>query len=140
VANLKAEKIKAGKLLTAQLKSILQEKTEVEMDEDGTPVIVTKAEKMARTMVKLALGYKEEVERKMDGKTVIDELVHGPNVGMIALVYDRVEGRIPVAAMEEPDKRTLADRVSDQGKKRINAISGAQGGTDQTRPNPETQS
>jgi len=122
---LKAEKIKAGKLLTAQLKSILQEKTEVEMDEDGTPVIVTKAEKMARTMVKMALGYKEEVERKMDGKTVIDELVHGPNAGMIALVYDRVEGRIPVAATEEPDKRTLADRVSDQGKKRLNDLAKA---------------
>jgi hypothetical protein len=121
--SIKAEKIKAGKLLTAQLKTILQEKTEVEMDEDGAPIIVTKAEKMARTMVKMALGYKEEVERKMDGKTVIDELVHGPNAGLIALVYDRVEGRIPVASVEEPDKRTLADRVSEQGKKRINNLS-----------------
>jgi len=58
---------------------------------------------------------------------------------MIALVYDRVEGRIPVAAMEEPDKRTLADRVSDQGKKRINSIAGATGGDTQAGPNPETK-
>lgn len=130
--SLKNEKTKAGKLLTTKLKEILAEDTEVEMV-DGEPVIVTKAEKLARTMVKMALGYKEEVERKLDGKKVIDEVVHGPNAGMIALVYDRVEGRIPLASAEEPDKRTLADRVTEQGKARLNGIAQA-GSSPETKP------
>jgi hypothetical protein len=127
--NLKNEKTKASKQLTSKLKEILAEDTEVEML-NGDPVIVTKAEKLARTMVRMALGYKEEVERKLDGNTVKDEIVHCPNAGMIALVYDRVEGRIPIAQVEDPGTRTLGERVSEQGQRRLNDLAKKANGAD----------
>jgi hypothetical protein len=119
--DLRAEKDKASKILTTQIKNVLSEKTEVEMDDDGIPVMVTKGEKLARLVVRMALGYKEEVERTYNEKKVIDTVVHGPHAGMIGLIYDRLEGKIPMAKEEEITSRKIADRVSDQGRNRINA-------------------
>jgi hypothetical protein len=120
IPNLNAEKGKATKLLTAKLKDILAEQTEVE-EVDGQMLMVTKSEKLARLMVKMALGYKEEVIRTSEGKTVVDTIVHQPHSGMIGLIYDRIEGKIPVAKEEEAVTRTLSDRVSEQGRNRIHA-------------------
>jgi hypothetical protein len=118
--SLNAEKGKATKLLTAKIKEILSEQTEVE-EIDGQPIMVTKSEKLARLMVKMALGYTENVTRISEGKTVIDTVVHQPHCVMIGLLYDRIEGKIPMAKEEETVTRTLSDRVSEQGKNRIHA-------------------
>lgn len=131
--DLKTEKQRANKLLTTKLKDILLETTEVESGEDGQPVLITKAEALARLVVRMALGYKEEIEKSRDGKTVVDTVVHPPHVGMIALVYDRLEGRIPIAKDDEGEKQSLATRVTEQGKQRINAAG-------QIKPNSETPS
>jgi len=118
--SLNAEKGKATKLLTAKIKEILAEQTEVE-EIDGQPIMISKSEKLARLVVKMALGYTENVTRVSNGQTVIDTVVHQPHCGMIGLVYDRIEGKIPVAKEEEAVTRTLSDRVSEQGKNRIHA-------------------
>lgn len=111
------DKARAGRMLSEFLRRVLQEKTELSkdsvLDED---VMITKGEAMARTMVQIALGYSEENIKT--GKTI----VHKPSAGMIALIWDRVEGRAAPTNLNEDKKRTLPKKVSAENKKRLNEL------------------
>jgi len=114
----------ANRLLTRFLDSVSREETELVEDPDSGARMASKCEAMARLMFKMALGYKETVEQDIvkEGKKtgVIDiEVIHKPDKQMIALVYDRLEGRAVPAEDASKHKSSIADKVSNEGAKRI---------------------
>jgi len=114
------DKAHAGRMLSEFLRRIAQEKTEVT---DGTAledgVMITKAEAMARQMFKIALGY-EEVTANKAGVLITKKIK--PSAGMMALIFDRMEGRAAPTNLNEDKKRTLPKKVSDENKKRLNDL------------------
>lgn len=88
--------------------------------------MVTNAEALARYMWKAALGYKETVEvlDKNTGQVLgTKEVVCFPDKAYITLLYDRLEGRVPTVEVKETDsKPSVADRVSSEGKNRLNNL------------------
>ncbi len=108
---------RAGKLLSAYIRQIAEEETEFAKDEDK---MVTKAEALARLIWKKALGYKEV--NIVKGQPV-DTYYH-PDKGCMGLIFDRMEGKAPAALDEGDEKLTVAERVSEQGKKRIAEVGG----------------
>lgn len=108
---------RAGQLLSQYLREISNEETEVVYDpKTGEDRMATKAEALARIIWRDALGHTEKVKDK-DGALV--DLVHLPIRAAQCLVFDRVEGRAPASTSEGADKMTPAERVSEQGLKRI---------------------
>jgi hypothetical protein len=112
----KGVKTKAGQLLSRFLRQISEEVTELDQ-KDGEDVLVSKAEKLARIMFKEALGYKEIELGKNGGRK---EIIHRPDKYMLALLFERIEGRAPLA-QDDGNKRDVPDRVDDQAKSRISA-------------------
>ena len=105
-------KARAGRLLSHHLRVIAQEATE--MNDEGE--MISKAEHLARTMFKLALGCKE-----IDKKTNV-EIITQPDRGMIALIWDRIEGRAAQTDAADDKKMTLPKKVSAENKKRLNSL------------------
>jgi hypothetical protein len=110
------DKMRAGTLLSSFLRKIAQEATEFVADPNQGDYMATKAEALARLMWKMALGYKEE-----DVKTGKTTIIH-PDKGMISLIWDRVEGRAAISGDLGASKRTVADRISEQSKDRLNSL------------------
>lgn len=108
---------RAGKLLTAFIREIAEEKTEVLLGAEDK--MVTKAEALARLIWKKALGYKEV--NIVKGQPL--DIIYHPDKGCMGLIFDRMEGKAPASLDEGDDKMTVAERVSEQGVKRINKIS-----------------
>jgi len=120
------KKVIAGKLLSKFIKEILTETHDDPLikarGEDA--VMVTKAEAIARYVVKSALGYTEQEEVWKNGQMVgVRDVIHKPDKSFIHLVWDRMEGRVGAADLKAgSDKASLADRVSALGKKHMNQI------------------
>lgn len=106
-------------ILSGILRDILEEKTEVN-DSIDDPRMISKAEKIARLMVKHAIGF---TESRINDKDVAYDIVHQPDRTYIAMVWDRAEGRVAAVEPGKKEKRTIADRVGEQSAKRINSIS-----------------
>ncbi len=118
-------KTRAGKLLTRFLEQIAEEKTELVKDPTtGEDKLVTKAEALARVIWNLALGSKE-----VDPKTGV-ETIFAPQQSKIGLIFDRIEGRAMPAGEDTKDKLTVAERVSEVGKKRIAEAGGLSANSD----------
>ncbi len=99
---------KAGRLLSRYIREIASEKV---CSTDGSDV-GTRAEALARKLWELAEGYVDS-----DGKT------HEPNKAIIALLLDRMEGRVAtVDVKDQKSKATIAERVREQSKMRMNAL------------------
>ncbi len=109
-------KQKAGRLLSQYIRKIAAEATVPVNDaaaENGVRM-ETRAEALARMMWKLAEGYTETVSGK--------KKVHPPDKGMIAVLVDRMEGRVPtIDAKDQKPKASVAERVSEQSKRRMSA-------------------
>lgn len=105
------QKIRAGLIISKYLRAILCEETEV-MDVEVSPDkvehrIVSKAERIAREMVKEAM-------EGGDAKTKFEYR---------KLVIERADGKagiIPEAL--EDDRRSIPDKISEMNKRRVNAI------------------
>ncbi len=119
----KAHRTKAGQLLSKWLRQISEEKTEFTKGEDsnGEDRMVTKAEAIARLIWKKALGYTTE-EKNDDGTTT--KTHYAPDRTMMGMIFDRIEGRAPVSTDMGKKKRSVADKVSEQGAKRIKDAGG----------------
>ena len=113
---------KAGQLLSQFIRVIALEETEFVKDADGNDRMVTKAEAIAQLMWKKALGYKESITHD-DG--TVEERIYPPDKWAIDRLWDRMEGRAPLMNPDKKDRRTIADRVSEQGVNRINKIAGS---------------
>jgi len=120
------KKVAVGKLLSKFIKEILSETHDDPLikAKGEEAVMVTKAEAIARHVVKSALGYTEEEDVFVKGvKTGVRDVYHKPDKSFIHLVWDRMEGRVGQAdAKSGSDKASLADKVSEQGKKRLGQI------------------
>ena len=121
----RGSKAKAGKLLSQYLRAIAQEETEfVKDDNGGDDRMATKAEKMARLMFEMALGF-DYIEDKFDvqGTKIGSVTRHAkPDKGMISLIYDRMEGKAPPMIGDGKAGFGVTDKVTEQGKKRINKL------------------
>jgi hypothetical protein len=80
---------------------------------------VTKAEALALLVWKNALGHEQVSPDDPNRKTFIP-----PAVWAIDLLYNRIEGKIPLAVIEDQGK-SLTDKVSDLGKAKINSLAQA---------------
>ncbi len=120
------DKIRAGRLLSGYLRKIAQEETElIKSEGSDDDRMVTKAEALARLMFKLALGWEEE-----NLKTGVMK-VHNPSAGMIALIFDRMEGRSTPLTDNDKQGRALPKKVSEESKNRLNRmVTGNDGDTD----------
>ena len=120
------KKVAAGKLLSKFIREILNETYDDPLikarGEDA--VMVTKAEAIARHIVKAATGYWADEDIFVKGvKTGVKQVYHKPDKTYIGLVYDRMEGRVAMMdAKGSSDKASLADKVSAQGQKRLDQI------------------
>lgn len=106
------DKARAGRLLSEHLRRTAQEETETQPNGD----LISKSEALVRLMWKIALGYTE-----FDVKAGKD-IVHKPSAGMIALIWDRVEGRSVPLAANDGQGRTLPKKISDENKNRLNKL------------------
>ena len=120
------KKTNAGKLLSKFIREIANEEYDdpIIKARGEEAVMVTKAEAIARHIWSVALGYVEEVDIYKDGVKVGVKLEnHRPDKWAINLIWDRMEGRVSQAdAKAGSDKASLADKVSEQGKKRLGQI------------------
>ena len=120
------KKVAAGKLLSKFIREIASEICDdpVIKAKGEEAVMLTKAEAIARYIWKMALGYSEEVEIYKDGAKIgIRPEYHRPDKWAINMIWDRMEGRVGQADVKGgSDKASLADKVSEQGKKRLDNI------------------
>lgn len=111
---------RAGKLLSSYIRLIAEEETEFVKDpENVEDKMATKAEALARLIWKRALGY---TEKKINADGTSTEYIHAPDKGCMSLIFDRMEGKAPAALDEGDEKLTVAERISEQGRKRVNKV------------------
>lgn len=113
-----------SKVITGHLNKILKEK-DVEIIVKGKKKLITKGEALARQMVASALGYTETIDvLDTDGNvTGTREAIHPPDRVLVKEIADRVEGKAATTGLKEEDHRpTIADEVTELGKKHLNAI------------------
>ena len=124
--NERGDRIRAGMMLSRKLREIANEQTELYGNDPdtGNPRLVTKAEALARRMWELALGFEEEVviTDSKTGKPKIIRKVHKPDNAMIAMIFERIEGRVGVPESDRGKKQPLSEKVNDQVRQRINAL------------------
>lgn len=108
------------KQLTGHLRQLAAEAHDWS-EQDG---VITKGEALAALLWKKALGYSEEVDTPEGKKTVRIE----PQAWAIQLVYDRMEGKTPVAVEESETKVTAAEKVRELAKARLNDIAATEAG------------
>jgi hypothetical protein len=104
-----------GAILSKFLRALAVEVETV--DDSGDPVI--KAAALAKLVWQYALGFEKSDPDKPDKKITIP-----PDWRAIELLYNRIEGKIPLAVVEDQG-RSLADKVSDLGKAKINSMAKA---------------
>ena len=117
----------AGKLLSKFIREIASEIHDdpVIKAKGEEAVMLTKAEAIARYIWKVALGFEEEVDvLDKNGKKIgIKSVRYWPDKWAINMIWDRMEGRVGAADVKAgSDKATLAEKVSEQGKKRLGQI------------------
>ena len=91
---------------------------------DGQVELVTAGEKLAELIFKDALGYTELVEEPGDvpGTMVEKHIVHKPQAWAKQFIWDRLEGKTPMALPDNEGGLTAADKVEELQKNTINAI------------------
>ena len=115
---IKGTKQRAGLILSSLMRSIAEEVTEF-VTLDGEDRMVSKAEALVRMTWKHALGFTEK--RINDDGTEVN-IIHLPDRVAANVLYDRIEGRVAAVEPGKKEKRTVADKVGDQNKNRINQI------------------
>ena len=104
-------KVPTGAILSKYLRALA---LDIEsMSDDGDPI--TKAQKLADLVWKYALGVTDEKDPTKKA---------APAVWAIELLWNRIEGKIPIALPDEGG-RSLTDKVSDLGKAKANALATA---------------
>jgi hypothetical protein len=113
-----SSRARAGRLISKFVREIAEETEFVKGEGSENDRMVSQAEILARKMWRIAQGWTEIVI--VDGAS--KEIVHPPDMKMAQVVMDRLEGRCGTVQEDEVIRPTTANKVSDQGKKRIAAI------------------
>lgn len=115
----RGQKQRAGRMLSEYIRSIGQEVSEV-IDDDvpkgctpGPPRLVSKAERLARWLWSRALPH-----------TGDDGCMIPPDLDVVKIVLDRVEGKPGIQGQEDADrdKESVPDRISRMNADRVNNI------------------
>ena len=85
--------------------------------DDGTPV--TRAEKLAELIWKYALGWTESV-RDEEGRIV--QKVHAPVAWAMQYMFERLEGKAPIAIQDEQAGIKAVDKVRQLSVDRVNKL------------------
>jgi len=109
-------KAPTGAVLSKYLRALAVEIETV--DDNGDPI--TKAAALAALVWRHALGFEEATNPDKPDKKV----KHKPETWAIELLYNRIEGKIPLAVVEDSG-RSLTDKVSDLGVARLNSLTKA---------------
>lgn len=112
------KKQRAGQILSSMLRDIAEEKTELGGTVDD-PKMISKGEALARLIWKRGLGWTEQ-KSTTDGLVDIE---HQPDRVYVAILLDRLEGRVAAVEAGGKEKRKVSDKMGEQSKKRINSIS-----------------
>jgi len=111
----RGHKQRAGRVLSEYLRAVAQEITEVVPDDrpnPGPPKLMSKAERLARWLWQKALPHKGN-----DGEIV------EPNLDVVKLVLDRVEGKPGIQGEEkESERETVPQKISRMNVDRLNAM------------------
>ena len=113
-----SNKSKASRLLSHYIRQIADEKVKPleDADAEGGVRLATRAEALARQIWQRAEGYTEHLKEG-------EEKIHAPDKAMVTLLIERMEGRVPtIDAKDQKPKASVADRVGEQSKKRMNAL------------------
>lgn len=110
-----------GKALTSELRKLANEATTI--TDDGTPV--TREQQLAVMIWRQALGWTEDTRDEM-GNAVTKK--HPPVAWCQQFLFERMEGKAPVASTENDGGMKAADKVRQLAKDRINALSIAKAG------------
>ena len=107
------KKLNATNTLTRYIRKLGEEMHTVN-DEGET---LTRFQALAQLVWDRALGFTEEIPET--GERVI----HKPDKGFIGVIFDRTEGKVAQAApVGGKKKASLADRIGEQTKARLNRI------------------
>lgn len=106
----KNPRIMAGKFLSEALRNLASEAHDIGESSE----IRTRAQCLAKIVWDHALGFTKLVQNK-EGKSVEQKVE--PRVWAISLIFDRLEGRVPMSEDGTSEKVTLADRVDKISKK-----------------------
>ena len=117
-----------GKRLTDELRKLAVEA--VSIDDEGNPI--TREATLAALIWKQALGWEEKVR---DENGNLQSIFHPPVAWCQQFLYERMEGKAPVATADPEGHVKAKDRVSDLAKNRLNAMSGKTGGPPKYTPN-----
>lgn len=112
------KKQRAGQILSSLLRDIAEEKTELGGTVDD-PKMITKARALAELIWKRGLGWTEQ-KSTTDG---LIDIEHQPDRVYVAMLLDRLEGRVAAVEAGGKERRKVSDRVGEQSQKRINKIS-----------------
>ena len=83
----------------------------------GTGPKETRAQKLAKILWKMALGYTETVDKK--------EKVHRPSQCAIACILERLEGRVGSVDDGKDLGQSIVDRIHELTKNRLNELADA---------------
>jgi hypothetical protein len=111
----KKPNISAGKFLSQSLRALASEPHE----DDGS-IIKTRAQCLAEHIWDAALGYKAKVYDKETRGFIEKEF--GPQTWAINLIFDRIEGKVPISEDNVLEGTSVASRVEEISKDRINDL------------------
>lgn len=117
----------ATRALTGELKKLAAEVHTI--TDDGTPV--TREQALANMIWRQALGW-VEVIRDDEGNR--KEIQHPPVAWCQQFLFERVEGKAPIAIVDETGGIKAADKVRQLAKDRINSLSKAKVGPPKHKP------
>jgi len=92
---------------------------------DTTPEgdVITRSQKLAEILWKKALGHTEAVPDRKTGK--IEERYNPPEAWAMTMIYERLEGRVANATVEDGGKVSVTDKVSELALERANKLAAA---------------
>lgn len=116
-------KSRAGRVLSEYLRGIATEKTETVIDPiTCQPVIVSKAEALARKLWDRAMGRRLREDHET-GQLVVTE--GDIDLDCAKLLLERIEGKTGVSSdAADVGKVTAANKVSEINKRRLNMLAG----------------
>jgi len=102
--------------LTGELRKLASEA--VTITDDGTPV--TREQLLAQMIWRQALGW---IEKVRDDNGNLQDVKHPPVAWCQQFLFERTEGKAPLASQDERTGMKAADKVRELSKDRINNLS-----------------
>jgi hypothetical protein len=104
-----------GKSLTAELRKLAVQA--VSIDDEGNPI--TREAALAKQVWQRALGWVEIIRDDVGNR---QEVQHKPESWAVQYLFERLEGKAPIAANDDATGIRALDKVRDLNRDRINSL------------------